>query len=109
MAETDELYVALAAAIGDGTFAGASFEDWALRVFRHQFARNAPYRAYCERRGMTPAGVARWEDVPAVPTLAFRRVDLACGEPEIVFRTAPMVWLSSRPMCRHVLPPSIDL
>lgn len=88
MAETDELYVALAAAIGDGTFAGASFEDWALRVFRHQFARNAPYRAYCERRGMTPAGVARWEDVPAVPTLAFRRVDLACGEPEIVFRTS---------------------
>ena len=59
-----------------------------LRVFAHQFARNAPYRAFCERRGVTPATVASWEDVPPVPTAAFRHADLACGPPQAVFRTS---------------------
>jgi hypothetical protein len=64
------------------------FEAWALRVFAHQFAHNAPYRAFCERRGVTPDVVARWQDVPAVPTAAFRRTELTCGPPEAVFRTS---------------------
>jgi len=64
------------------------FETWARRIFRHQFERNAPYRAFCERRGVRPETLARWEDVPAVPAAAFRRHDLACGPPEAVFRTS---------------------
>jgi hypothetical protein len=64
------------------------FESWALRIFAHQYERNAPYRAFCARRGVTPASVARWEDVPAVPSAAFRRVDLACGPAEAVFVTS---------------------
>jgi Acyl-protein synthetase, LuxE len=64
------------------------FATWALRLFAHQFDHNEPYRAFCARRGVTPATVARWEDVPAVPSAAFRRVDLACGPPEAVFRTS---------------------
>ena len=64
------------------------FEAWALRIFAHQFERNAPYRAACERRRVTPAGVARWEDVPAVPTAAFRHLELSCGPPEAVFHTS---------------------
>jgi hypothetical protein len=64
------------------------FDSWALRVFAHQFERNAPYRAFCERRGVVPASVASWRDVPAVPTAAFRHADLACGPPEAVFRTS---------------------
>jgi len=64
------------------------FEPWALRVFAHQFEQNAPYRAFCARRGVTPANVGHWEDVPAVPSAAFRRADLACGPPEAIFRTS---------------------
>ncbi|HJQ82667.1 MAG TPA: long-chain fatty acid--CoA ligase [Candidatus Binatia bacterium] len=64
------------------------FAPWALRIFAHQFERNAPYRAFCERRGATPDRVARWDDVPPVPTAAFRHVDLACAPPEAVFRTS---------------------
>jgi len=64
------------------------FETWARRIFRHQFERNAPYRAFCERRGVRPETLARWEDVPAVPAAAFRGHDLACGPPEAVFRTS---------------------
>jgi hypothetical protein len=82
----DELAAALAAAPrGDPAI---DFEAWALRVFAHQYARNAPYRAFCERRGVSPNSVARWEDVPAVPTAAFRRLDLACGPAEATFRTS---------------------
>jgi len=70
---------------GDDAF---PFEAWAARVFAHQFGCNAPYRAFCERRGVTPATIASWEDVPPVPTAAFRHADLTCGPPEAVFLTS---------------------
>jgi len=80
----------LTAAIDAVAVGGASldFETWALRIFAHQFERNEPYRTACERRGVTPAVVARWEDVPPVPTAAFRHHELTCGPPEVVFRTS---------------------
>jgi hypothetical protein len=98
------LEAVLAEAI-DGTRRGApppDFEPWALRIFAHQFARNAPYRAFCERRGVTPATVARWEDVPAVPAAAFRHADLACGPTEAVFRTSGTTDATARG--RHLVP-----
>lgn len=65
-----------------------SFEGWALRIFAHQYERNAPYRAFCDRRGVSPATIARWDDVPAVPTVAFRHALLSCGQPQALFRTS---------------------
>jgi hypothetical protein len=64
------------------------FEAWAVRVFAHQFARVPSYRAFCERRGVTPDRLDCWQDAPPVPTRAFRRTDLATGPPEAVFRTS---------------------
>jgi hypothetical protein len=64
------------------------FEAEALAVFAYQFERNSPYRAYCLRRGRTPANVSTWRDIPAVGTTAFTVADLACGPPERVFRTS---------------------
>ena len=81
-----ELAAAIAATREDAP--PPDFEAWAFRVFAHQFARNAPYRRFCERRGITPSTVARWEDVPAVPTAAFHEADLACGPAEAIFRTS---------------------
>jgi hypothetical protein len=71
--------------------ADAEFEELALAVFAHQFACNAPYRAYCAARAATPATVANSLDVPAVPTDAFKAADLVCGDPAdaaAVFRTS---------------------
>ena len=49
------------------------FEAWAFRVFAHQYARErAVSRASASGAAITPATIARWEDVPAVPTAAFR-------------------------------------
>jgi hypothetical protein len=92
---------AAVAAWGDGGPA-PEFEAWALRVFAHQYERNAPYRAYCDRRGVTPGSVAHWQDVPAVPTTAFRRLDLACGPAEAVFRTSGTTDPETRG--RHAVP-----
>lgn len=75
-----------AAPIGD-----AEFDDLARAVFAHQFARNTPYRLYCERRGATPDSVAHWTEIPAVPTDAFKAAPLVCGDPAdaaAVFRTS---------------------
>jgi hypothetical protein len=80
----------LATAIRAAGAAGDSFpfEAWALHVFAHQLAHNPPYRAFCERRGVTLDTVERWDQVPPVPTAAFRHADLSCGPPEAVFQTS---------------------
>ncbi len=56
-----------------------SFDEMALRVFSHQFEACETYRRFCEGRGIHPATVGGWRDVPAVPTRAFRYVDLVSG------------------------------
>jgi hypothetical protein len=69
----------------------ATFDDLALRSFRFQYEHNPPYRAYCDRRRATPDSVARADDVPAVPTAAFKQVALVAGDPahaQAVFRTS---------------------
>ena len=81
-----EVAAALRASIAPAT--PIDFDDWALRVFAHQFEHVPAFRSFCERRGVTPSTIARWDDVPAVPARVFRSVDLACGSPEAVFRTS---------------------
>src|SRR5690606_1023359 len=60
----------------DATLVDSEFDALALGIFRHQFENNAPYRAYCERRGRTPSTVTHWTEVPPVPVAAFREVAL---------------------------------
>lgn len=57
----------------------AEFDRLALEVFAHQFEHNPIYRAYCERRGATPATAREWLDIPAVPTDAFKAAALVTG------------------------------
>lgn len=69
----------------------AEFDRLARSVFAWQFERNRPYAAYCRRRGLTPDSVGHWSAIPAVPTAAFREVELVAGtgaEPDAVFRTS---------------------
>jgi phenylacetate-coenzyme A ligase PaaK-like adenylate-forming protein len=69
----------------------AEFNALALDVFRHQFECNAPYRAFCERRGVHPDALDDWLRIPAVPTDAFKAAPLVCGaanEAVAVFETS---------------------
>ncbi len=49
-----------------------TFNDLALRIFEQQFARIPLYRKYCKKRGVTPKTVTSWEELPALPTEAFK-------------------------------------
>jgi hypothetical protein len=67
------------------------FDALALAAFRLQFEHIPAYRAFCERRGRTPHSTTRWQDVPAVPTAAFKHLDLVVGgttAAEALFRTS---------------------
>ena len=69
----------------------ARFEALALALWAFQFARCAPYRRFCETRGRIPAEVRRWQDIPAVPTGAFKELALTSFPRERavhVFRTS---------------------
>jgi hypothetical protein len=67
---------------------GDRFEDLALAVFAFQYERVAAYRRLCDGRGATPATVADWRQVPAVPALAFKTLALHTDEPLEVFRSS---------------------
>lgn len=67
--------------------AGDDFGAIALACFEHQFSSIEPYRAVCARRGVTPANVSDWREIPAVPTLAFKVAGLCAGTPERTFLT----------------------
>lgn len=64
------------------------FNTLARQVFAYQFAHNPPYQRFCKMRGRTPDTVVHWQDIPAVPTVAFKELDLSCGPPEKIFRTS---------------------
>ena len=54
----------------------ARFEALALELFAFQWERCPPYRRFCEGRGVRPATLSRWQQIPAVPTGAFKELEL---------------------------------
>lgn len=55
------------------------FEPLAERLFRFQFANNQPYRAFCESLGLSPEVCPQWDQIPPVPSEAFRSsLPLSC-------------------------------
>ncbi len=64
------------------------FNQLALDVFAFQYRKNPTYRRFCDRRGIRPESVGAWEEIPPVPTAAFKLVDLTCAPTERVFLTS---------------------
>jgi hypothetical protein len=54
------------------------FNELACTVFEFQYEHCGVYRAYCERLKATPDTVSHWQQIPAVPTSAFKDFTLAC-------------------------------
>jgi hypothetical protein len=67
---------------------GSDFEELALAVFAFQYEHNPPFRRLCDRRMASPGRVGHWSEIPAVPTAAFKTLDLACAPAERVFLTS---------------------
>jgi hypothetical protein len=67
------------------------FDSLALELFALQFQHNTAYRKICETRGLTPGIVEHWTQIPAVPTAAFKELELSCippGERDTVFHSS---------------------
>jgi len=60
----------------------SDFTSLALEAFSLQFDRIPAYRTFCEGRGRTPGRVERWEDIPPVPSSAFKALRLYAGDAE---------------------------
>ena len=58
------------------------FNSLALELFALQFNYNAAYRKICEARGLAPGVVEHWTRIPAVPTSAFKELELTCLAPD---------------------------
>ena len=81
------------------------FERRSLKAFAHQFDYCSPYRAFCERRGITPGTVAGWEDIPAVPATAFKYFDFVSAptrDDSAVFQTSGTTRGHEARGCHHI-------
>src|SRR5258706_13962626 len=58
------------------------FNGLALMLFTLQFEHNPAYRKLCEARKISPHSTTHWTQIPAVPTFAFKELDLSCLPPD---------------------------
>jgi len=75
----------------DVSFPPDDFNEMALEIFRLQCRAVPAYGAFVSRRGVDPAAIGRWEDVPFLPAQAFKSAPLVAGGPsmaEAVFQTS---------------------
>jgi len=79
------------------------FDPLALEAFAYQYQRIEPYRRLCDRQGATPACIDHWSRVPAVPTLAFKSLELTAAEPRETFRSSGTTG-ASRSVHHHPFP-----
>jgi Acyl-protein synthetase, LuxE len=67
------------------------FNELALKLFALQFEHNLAYRKICEARGLTPKVVEYWTQIPFVPTVAFKELELTSLAPHertVVFHSS---------------------
>ena len=60
----------------------AEFNAMALMLFTLQFDHNPAYRKLCEARKISPSAVTHWSQIPAVPTSAFKELEISSLLPE---------------------------
>ncbi|MCH2187356.1 hypothetical protein MK280_15975 [Myxococcota bacterium] len=63
------------------------FDSIARRIFVFQFEHCPAYGRFCEGRGFNPENVGHWTQIPAVPTGAFKEVELRCFPASQTLRT----------------------
>ena len=94
---SDSLHARIAAVIRRSVREGLwalpehEFDALAKALFEHQFLSCAPYRTFCEGRGVSPSSLRSADDIPPVPTEVFKSVDLFAfppGDAGITFLTS---------------------
>ena len=74
-----------------GRYPEPEFNSLALELFALQFQHNSAYQKICAARKLTPQTVEHWTQIPAVPTAAFKELELsslAADERTAVFHSS---------------------
>jgi len=67
------------------------FQELAISIFNFQYEYNELYRKYIDELEINSEIITRWQEIPTVPTSAFKATKLACFPPEkaqLVFETS---------------------
>ncbi len=61
------------------------FNQQALLLFAKQYQENQLYHKYCQNKGVNPQNISQWQQIPAIPTEAFKLEEplIAFAEQEI--------------------------
>ena len=78
-----------------------NFGGLALELFALQFAGNSAYRTLCKVRHFTPLTVSHWSQIPAVPTAAFKELELTCLAPADRTQVFHSSGTTGQPPSRH--------
>ena len=95
---------------GRGESSERRLDELARRAFAFQHARIGPVRALAAARGVAPEDVRSWRDVPPVPALAYKSLDLLPqgtfedGEVEVFRSSGTTRGEDARSVHRHPFP-----
>jgi len=64
------------------------FDELVREAFRFQYDRLEAYRGLCQRSGIGPDQVTNWRQIPPIPALAFKTLDLAATTDGEVFQSS---------------------
>ena len=79
----------------------AEFNGMALMLFTLQFDHNPAYRKLCEARKISPHSATHWTQIPAVPTSAFKELELSCLPPKARTRVFHSSGTTAQQPSRH--------
>jgi hypothetical protein len=79
----------------------AEFSGMALMLFTLQFDHNSAYRKLCEARKISPHTTTHWTQIPAVPTSAFKELELSCLPPKARTRVFHSSGTTAQKPSRH--------
>lgn len=65
-----------------------SFDDLALAAFALHFDASPPLRRLAVAASVSPDNLADWSEVPLIPTLSFKSIELAIAEPQEIFASS---------------------
>jgi hypothetical protein len=54
-----------------------------LKLSRAQYAANPAYKRFCDAKGIQPDALQDWHQIPAIPTTAFKELDLTSLPPTL--------------------------
>lgn len=64
------------------------FERLALAAFEHQYEAIEPIRRLADRRGRPPDQIHSWNEIPAIPTQAFKSLEINSAPAKEIFRSS---------------------